>query len=168
NLRVISRTSVMQYKGTKKTVPQIAAELHVDALVEGAVQLVGDRVRITAQLVDGKTDEHIWAESYDRQLSDVLLLQNEVASDIAQQIDLQLTPQQQQRLHAEARAVNPQAYQDYLLGRYYWNMRTADGLDKAGTYFAQAIEIDPNFALAYSGQADYYAYLTVLGGPEVL
>jgi TolB-like protein/DNA-binding winged helix-turn-helix (wHTH) protein/Flp pilus assembly protein TadD len=168
NLRVISRTSVMQYKGTKKTVPQIAAELHVDAVVEGAVQLVGDRVRITAQLVDGKTDEHIWAESYDRQLSDVLLLQNEVASDIAQQIDLQLTPQQQQRLHAEARAVNPAAYQDYLLGRYYWNMRTADGLDKAGTYFAQAIEIDPNFALAYSGQADYYAYLTVLGGPEVL
>jgi TolB-like protein/DNA-binding winged helix-turn-helix (wHTH) protein len=168
DLKVISRTSAMQYKGTKKTLPQIARELHVDAVVEGAVQLVGDRVRITAQLVNGATDEHIWAETYDRELSNVLLLQSEVASDIAKQIDLQLTPQQQQRLHAQARPVNPDAYQAYLLGRYYWNMRTAEGLDKAGKYFADAIQKDPNFALAYSGQADYFAYLTVLGGPEVL
>lgn len=168
DLRVISRTSVMQYKGTKKPLPQIAAELHVDAVVEGAVQLVGDRVRITAQLVNGATDEHIWAESYDRDLRDVLLLQNEVASDIAKQIDLTLTPQQRQRFHAATRAVDPDAYQAYLLGRYYWNMRTAEGLDKAGKYFAQAIKKDPNFALAYSGQSDYFAYLTVLGGPEVM
>jgi TolB-like protein/DNA-binding winged helix-turn-helix (wHTH) protein/Tfp pilus assembly protein PilF len=168
DLRVISRTSVMQYRGTKKTVPQIAAELHVDAVVEGAVQLVGDRVRITAQLVDGVTDQHIWADSYDRQLSDVLLLQNEVASDIAKRIDLSLTPLQKQLLHASEHAVDPEAYQAYLLGRYYWNMRTADGLDQAGKYFAQAIQKDPNFALAYSGQADYFVYLTVLGGPEVL
>ena len=168
DLKVISRTSAMQYKGTRKTLPQIASELHVDAVVEGAVQLAGNRVRITAQLVNGATDEHIWAETYDRELSNVLLLQSEVASDIAKQIDLRLTPQQQQRLHAEARAVNPDAYQAYLLGRYYWNMRTAEGLDKAGKYFADAIQKDPNFALAYSGQADYFAYLTVLGGPEVL
>jgi TolB-like protein/DNA-binding winged helix-turn-helix (wHTH) protein len=168
DLKVISRTSVMQYKATKKSLPQIARELQVDAVVEGAVQLSGDRVRITAQLVNGATDEHIWAENYDRELSNVLLLQNEVASDIAKQIDLRLTPQQQQRLHAEARPVNPDAYQAYLFGRYYWNMRTAEGLDKAGKYFAEAIQKDPNFALAYSGQADYFAYLTVLGGPEVL
>jgi len=142
--------------------------LHVDAVVEGAVQLAGDRVRITAQLVNGVTDEHIWAETYDRELSNVLLLQSEVAGDIAKQIDLRLTPQQQQRLHAEAHTVNPDAYQAYLLGRYYWNMRTAEGLDKAGKYFAEAIQKDPNFALAYSGQADYFAYLSVLGGPEVL
>src|SRR5579864_1666859 len=168
DLKVISRTSAMQYKGTKKTLPQIASELHVDAVVEGAVQLAGNRVRITAQLVNGATDEHIWAETYDRELSNVLLLQSEVAGDIAKQIDLRLTPQQQQRLHAEAHTVNPDAYQAYLLGRYYWNMRTAEGLDKAGKYFADAIQKDPNFALAYSGQADYFAYLTVLGGPEVL
>jgi TolB-like protein/DNA-binding winged helix-turn-helix (wHTH) protein/Flp pilus assembly protein TadD len=168
DLKVISKTSAMQYKGTKKSLPQIASELHVDAVVEGAVQLSGDRVRITALLVNGATDQHIWAENYDRELSNVLLLQSEVATDIAKQIDLQLTPQQQQRLQAGAHPVKPDAYQDYLLGRYYWNSRTADGLKKAGDYFADAINKDPNFALAYSGQADYFAYLTVLGGPETL
>jgi TolB-like protein/DNA-binding winged helix-turn-helix (wHTH) protein len=168
NLKVISRTSVMQYKGSKKSLPQIAGELHVDAVVEGAVQLVDNRVRITAQLVDGATDEHIWADRYDRELSNVLLLQSEVASDIAKQIDLELTPQQQLRFKAGAHPVNPDAYQSYLLGRYYWNMRTGEGLAKAGQYFAEAIQKDPNFALAYSGQADYFAYLTVLGGPEIM
>ena len=168
NLKVISRTSVMQYKGSKKSLPQIASELHVDAVVEGAVQLVDNRVRITAQLVDGATDEHIWAERYDRELSNVLLLQSEVAADIAKQIDLELTPQQQQQFRASAHPVNPDAYQSYLLGRYYWNMRTGPSLAKAGQYFADAIQKDPNFALAYSGQADYFAYLTVLGGPEIL
>src|SRR3984957_3293413 len=130
NLKVISRTSIMQYKGSKKSLREIAGELHVDAVVEGAVQLVGNRVRITAQLVDGASDEHIWADRYDRELSDVLLLQSEVAEDIAKKIDLQLTPQQQQRLHAGAHPVNPDAYQSYLMGRYYWNMRTGEGLDK--------------------------------------
>ena len=168
NLKVISRTSVMQYKGSKKSLPRIAAELHVDAVVEGAVQLVDNRVRVTAQLVDGETDEHIWADIYDRELSNVLLLQSEVAGDIAKQIDLELTPQQQLRLKTSAHPVNPDAYQSYLLGRYYWNMRTGEGLAKAGQYFADAIQKDPNFALAYSGQADYFAYLTVLGGPEIM
>lgn len=168
NLRVISRTSMMQYKGTKKSLPQIASELRVDAVVEGAVELVGNRVRITAQLRNGVSDEQVWTDTYDRELSDILLLQTEVARDIAKQIDLQLTPQQQQRIQAGARPVNPDAYQSYLLGRYYWNMRTGEGLAKAGQYFADAIQKDPNFALAYSGQADYFAYLTVLGGPEVM
>ncbi len=167
DLKVISRTSVMQYRGTRKTLPQIARELHVDAVVEGAVERVENRVRITAQLVNGSTDEQIWADNFDRELRDVLVLQSEVADNIAKQIDLHLTPQQQQNLHA-AHLVDPDAYQSYLWGRYYWNTRTPDGLKKAGEYFADAIKKDPNFALAYSGQADYFSYLTVLGGPEVL
>jgi adenylate cyclase len=170
NLKVISRTSAMQYQGTKKSARQIARELHVDAVVEGAVQLVGNRVRITAQLVDGTSDEQVWADHYDRELSDILLLQNEVATDIAQQIGLQLAPRSQASTEPQTSVtastkgipvgsnrahttVNPDAYRAYLLGRYYWNMRTADGLDKAGHYFARAIKEDPNFALAYSGQA---------------
>jgi TolB-like protein/DNA-binding winged helix-turn-helix (wHTH) protein len=168
NLKVISRTSIMQYKGTKKSLRQIAAELNVDAVIEGAVQLAGSHVRITAQLVNGATDQHIWAEAYDRELSNVLIMQSEVAGDIAKQIDLELTPQQQLRLKTSAHPVNPEAYQAYLLGRYYWNMRTGEGLAKAGQYFGDAIQKDPNFALAYSGQADYFAYLTVLGGPEIM
>jgi TolB-like protein/DNA-binding winged helix-turn-helix (wHTH) protein/Tfp pilus assembly protein PilF len=168
DLKVISRTSVMQYKGTRKPLPQIARELGVDAIVEGAVQLSGQRVRITAQLVDAATDKHIWAEDYDRELSDVLLLQSEVARDIAAKIDLQLTPQQRRQLEKQAHTVIPEAYESYLLGRYYWNKRTADGLQKSGTYFHRAIQQDPNYALAYAGLADYYAFLTLLGGPEIM
>jgi TolB-like protein/DNA-binding winged helix-turn-helix (wHTH) protein/Tfp pilus assembly protein PilF len=168
DLKVISHTSVMQYKGTHKPLPQIARELNVDAVVEGAVEFAGDHVRITAQLVDAATDQHIWAEKYDRELSNVLLLQSEVASDIAKQIDLKLTPQQRERLAAEARPVVPEAYQAYLLGRYYWNKRTADGLAKSGQYFQDAIKKDPNYAVAYSGLSDYFAFLTLIGGPEIL
>lgn len=168
NLKVISHTSVMQYKGSHKPLPEIAQELNVNAVVDGAVQLDGDRVRITARLVDAATDQQIWAEHYDRELRNVLLLQSEVARDIAAQIDLELTPQQQQRLQAGARPVVPEAYQSYLLGRYYWNKRTADGLAKAGQYFQDAINKDPNYALAYSGLSDYYAFLTLIGGPELL
>jgi TolB-like protein/DNA-binding winged helix-turn-helix (wHTH) protein/Flp pilus assembly protein TadD len=168
DLKVISHTSVMQYKGTHKPLPQIARELNVDAVVEGAVQLSGDHVRISAQLVDGRSDQHIWADNYDRDLSNVLLLQSDVARDIAKQIDLQLTPQQQMRLAKDAHPVNPDAYQAYLLGRYYWNKRTADGLAQSGQYFQQAIQKDPNYALAYSGLSDYFAFLTLIGGPEIL
>ena len=168
DLKVISKTSAMQYKGTKKSLPEIASELHVDAVVEGAVQLSGDRVRITAHLANGATGQDIWGENYDRELSNVLLLQSEVATDIAKQIDVRLTPQQQQRLQAAAHPVNPDAYQSYLLGRYYWDKRTANGLAQSGQYFQDAIQKDPNFALAYSGLSDYYAFLTLIGGPEIL
>ena len=168
DLRVISRTSVMQYKGTHKPLPQIARELGVDAIVEGAVQLSGTRVRITAQLVDAASDRHLWAEDYDRDLSNVLMLQTEVARDIAAKIDIQLTPQQQQQLAKQTHPIVPEAYESYLLGRSYWNKRTADGLQRAGTYFQNAIDKDPNFALAYTGLADYYAFLTLLGGPEIM
>jgi len=168
DLTVISHTSVIQYKGTHKPLPQIASELHVDAVVEGAVEFAGDRVRITAQLVDAETDRHLWADTYDRELSNVLLLQSEVATDVAKQIDLQLTPQQRQRLREQARPVVPEAYQAYLLGRINWNKRTSDGLAKAGEYFQQAIQKDPNYALAYSGLADYLAFLSLIGGPEIM
>src|SRR5713101_185231 len=107
DLKVISHTSVMQYRGTHKPLPQIARELHVDAVVEGAVQLSGNHIRITAQLVNGRSDQQIWADSYDRDLSDVLLLQGDVARDSAKQIDLRLTPQQQLRLAKAAHPVNP-------------------------------------------------------------
>jgi TolB-like protein/DNA-binding winged helix-turn-helix (wHTH) protein/Flp pilus assembly protein TadD len=167
NLKVISHTSVMQYKQAHKPLPEIARELNVDAIVEGAVQLSGNHVRITAQLVDAATDQHLWAQTYDRELKDVLILQSEVAQDIAKQIALELTPQQQQHLTNDVHQVNPEAYQDYWLGRYYWNQRP-NGLAKAGQYFQQAIQKDPNYALAYSGLSDYFAFLTLIGGPEIL
>lgn len=167
-VKVISHTSIMQYKGSKKPLRQIAAELHVDAIVEGAVRLDGNHVRVTAQLINGTTDQHIFAEDYDRELGDILFLQTDVATDIAKQIDVEVTPKQKKTLHAAAHPVNPDAYQSYLMGRFYWNKRTANGLAQSGHYFQDAIDKDPNFALPYSGLSDYYAFLTLIGGPEIL
>src|SRR5579872_4555769 len=157
-LRVISRTSIMAYKGVRKPLPQIAHELNVDAVVEGTVLRSGDRVRITAQLIEASTDKHIWSQSYEGELRDTLALQNRVASAIADQIRINLTPQEQAALKS-AKAVNPEAYQSYLKGRYFWNKRTAEGLKAALAYFEQATEEDPNYAKAYSGLADTYALL---------
>ena len=168
DLKVISRTSVMQYKGTRKSLPQTARELGVNLIVEGAVQLSGNRVRITAHLVDATTDRYLWAEDYDRDLKDILLLQSEVAQDIAKKVEIKLTPEQKERFARQIHPVDPEAYDAYLRGRYYWNKRTADGLKKSGEYFQKAIERDPNYAIAYSGLADYYAFLTLLGGPEIM
>jgi serine/threonine-protein kinase len=168
-LRVISRTSVMRYKKTEKTLPQIAKELNVDAIVEGSVLRAGDRVRITAQLIQASTDRHLWAESYDRNLRDVLSLQSEVSRAIASEIQTKVTPQEQARL-ASARAVNPEAYDLYLKGRYEWNKRSKEGLERGLEYFQQAIDLDPNYALAYSGVADSYVVLGnwgLLPGVEV-
>jgi serine/threonine-protein kinase len=157
-LRVISRTSVMQYKGVKKPLPQIARELNVDAVIEGSVLRSGDRVRITAQLIQAVTDKHLWAKSYERDLRDVLALQSEVAGAIANEIKIKLTPQEQARL-ASARPVNPEAYQAYLKGRLFWNKRTVQGLKKAIEYFNEAIDKDPSYGLAYAGLADCYNLL---------
>jgi TolB-like protein/DNA-binding winged helix-turn-helix (wHTH) protein/Tfp pilus assembly protein PilF len=157
-LRVISRTSVMVYKGAGKPLPQIARELSVDAVVEGTVLRSGDQVRITAQLIEASTDKHIWSQSYEGELRDTLALQNRVASAIADQIRINLTPREQAALKS-AKAVNPEAYQSYLKGRYFWNKRTADGLKAALAYFNQAIEEDSKYAQAYSGLADTYALL---------
>ncbi|MFQ5724746.1 MAG: tetratricopeptide repeat protein, partial [Terriglobia bacterium] len=155
-LRVISRTSVMQYKDVKKPLPEIARELNVDAVVEGSVLRAGDRVRITAQLVHAPTDTHLWAESYDRELRDILALHSEVARAIAREVKVTVTPEEETRL-AAARAVNPEAHELYLRGRYHWHKRGREGLEKSLQYFQQAIEKDPGYARAYAGLADVYA-----------
>jgi TolB-like protein/Flp pilus assembly protein TadD len=157
-LRVISRTSVMIYKGAHKPLPQIARELNVDAVVEGTVLRSGDQVRITAQLIDALTDKHLWSQSYDGELRDTLALQSKVASAIADQIRINLTPREQAALK-NVKLVNPEAYESYLKGRYFWNKRTADGLKAALAYFKQATEEDQKYAKAYSGLADTYALL---------
>jgi len=156
-LRVISRTSAMHYKGTNKTLPEIAKELNVDGIVEGSVMRSGNRVRITAQLIQTRTDQHLWAENYERDLGDVLKLQSDVAQAIAQQLRVQLTPQQQARL-GSAPGVNPEAYEAYLKGRFYEgpSFSTPQGFKNAQHYFEEAIQKDPSFALAYVGLADCY------------
>jgi TolB-like protein/DNA-binding winged helix-turn-helix (wHTH) protein len=164
SLRVISRTSVLQYKGTKKGLPEIARELHVDAIVEGSVIRSGRRVRVTAQLLQAPTDQHLWAETYDRDIGDVLKLQGEVADSIAQQIRAQLTSHQQAQLRRAA-VVDPAAYDAYLKGRLYFSTEFTkpDSLKKAQHLFEEAIRKDPNFALAYAGLADTYVYLAFSG-----
>ena len=157
-LRVISRTSVMAYKHTRKSLPQIARELNVDAVVEGSVLRSGDQVRITAQLIEAATDRHVWSQSYQGALRDTLALQNNVARAIADEIRISLNPQEQAALR-HATVVNPVAYESYLKGRYFWNKRTANGLKSALAYFNQTIEEDPTYAQAYSGLADTYALL---------
>jgi TolB-like protein/DNA-binding winged helix-turn-helix (wHTH) protein/Flp pilus assembly protein TadD len=164
SLRVISRTSVMQYKGARKPLPTIARELNVDAIVEGSVVRSGQRVRVTAQLVQARIDQHLWAETYDRDLGDVLKLQDEVADAIAQQVRAQLTPTRQSQLR-QGSAVNPAAYDAYLRGRLYFvnEFNKPDSLRKAQHYFEASLQQDPNFALAYAGLADTYVYLTFDG-----
>jgi adenylate cyclase len=163
NLRVTSRTSAMRFKGSGKPLPQIASELNVAAIVEGSVVRLGDRVRITAQLIEAKADRHLWAKTYERASRDVLALQDDVARDIADEISLKLSDQQRARLTATHR-VDPEAYDAYLKGRVYWNMRTEEGLRRAQSYFERAIAKDPTFAPAYSGLADSFLYRGYLWG----
>ena len=155
SVKVISRTSIMRYKKTDKSLPEIARELNVGGIIEGTVQRSGDRVRITAQLIEGATDKHLWAQSYERAVKDVLALQDEVARDVANEIKVKLTPQEQARL-TRARPVNPEAHELYLRGRFHWNKRSPEGVRKSIEYFEQAIEKDPDNALAYSALADSY------------
>jgi TolB-like protein/DNA-binding winged helix-turn-helix (wHTH) protein/Flp pilus assembly protein TadD len=155
-LRVISRTSAMTYKGAHKSLPQIAQELNVDAVVEGTVLRSGDQVRITAQLIQASADKHLWAQSYEGDVHQTLALQRQVARAIAEEIQIELTSHERDVLKS-VKTVNPDAYEAYLKGRFFWNKRTADGMKKAIDYFSQAIESDPNYAQAYAGLADSYA-----------
>jgi serine/threonine-protein kinase len=157
-LRVISRTSAMHYKGSDRRLPDIARELQVDAVVEGSVERSGERVRITVQLISARTDQPLWTKNYQRDLRDVLDLQSEVAGAIAQEIKVKLTPREEARL-AGGRRMDPKAYQLYLRGRYHWNQRTEEDLDKALDYFQQARETDPSSPLPYAGLADTYVIL---------
>ena len=161
-LRVISRSSVMHYKATAKTAPEIARELDVDAVLEGSVARSGGRVRITAQLIEAQADRHLWAGSYEGQAQDVLGLQDAVAREVVKQIRLRLTTEQEGRL-TRSRPVNPDAHEAYLKGLYYWNKRDKAGLEKAIEYFNQATSIDPNYALPYAGIAQCYIPLTYFG-----
>jgi adenylate cyclase len=157
-LRVISRSSVMQFKGAnRKPPPEIAKMLNVDAVVEGSVMRIGDRVRITAQLIDAPADKHLWADSYERDSRDVMALQDDLASAIARQINIELTPDEQARL-GNARPVNPQAHEAYLKGRYFLSSYTREGVADAIQQFELAIKADPTFAPPYSGLADAYTY----------
>jgi len=163
-LRVISRTSTMQYKGAHKPLPQIAKELNVDAVLEGSAQRSGDRVRITAQLIRAATDTHLWAESYDRDLRDVLGLQKEVARAIAQQIQVKLTPQEQTVLKA-SRPVDPEVHDLYLQGLYHAYQSSEKEFATAISYFERAIAKDPGYAPAYAGLTDCYVNLSTYYWP---
>jgi TolB-like protein/DNA-binding winged helix-turn-helix (wHTH) protein/Tfp pilus assembly protein PilF len=157
SLRVLSRTTAMAYKGTHKSLPEIARELNVGTVVEGTVLRSGDRVRITAELVQVSTDHHLWAETYESPIGDILALQNQVASAIVREIRIKLTAEEQQQL-ATTRPVLAESYEDYLKGRYYYaNNRSSEGLIKAIDYFQRATKEDPSNALAYSGLANCYA-----------
>jgi TolB-like protein len=158
-LRVISRTSSMQYKGTKKSLPEIGRELNVDSVLEGSVLRAGDRVRISAQLIRVSTDEHLWAETYDRDLKDVLPLQGDVARTIANQIKVTLSPEEQSRL-TRPPAVNSKAHEDYLKGLYYLHRNTEGDLRTAIEYFQRTTEQDPNYASGFAGLASAYANLS--------
>ena len=163
-LRVISRTSTMHYKGTNKRLPRIAEELSADAVVEGTVARSGDRVRVTAQLIHASTDRHLWARSYDRELRDVLALQAELAGAIVQAVQVKLQPEERIRI-GRASAVDPDAYDAYLKGRFYFSKRSPQGMAKAIDYFQRAIEKDPTYAPAYSGLSDTYRHFGILGLP---
>ncbi len=156
-LRVISRTSMMRYKGTKKSLPEIARELNVDAVVEGTVQRSGDRVRIIAQLLYAPTDRHLWAQSYERDVRDVLGLQEELALAISQEIRVKLKPQEQARLAGHS--ADPEAYEAFLKGQYYFVRLTPEALNQAISYYQEAIAKDPRYAAAYAGLAFAYANL---------
>ena len=162
-LRVISRTSVMRYKGTKKPLPEIAKELNVDALVEGTVLRSGDRVRVTVNLLHASTDRHLWAETYERDFHDVISLQDEVARAIAEEIKIKVTPQEQARLSISP-AVSPEAYRLYLQARYHSNKRTLPGFEKSVQLFQQAVAHDPNYASAYAGLAEAYGLIPFYEG----
>src|SRR4030088_347650 len=164
SLRVISRSTAMAYKHTRKPLSEIANELHVDAVVEGTVLRVDNRVRITAELVQVSTDHHLWAETYESQIGDVLALQNRVSSAIVNEIRISLSPQDRERL-ARNPAIAPEAYENYLKGRFYWNKRTDENLNKAIAYFSQATAQDSHYALAYAGLSDCYAIVgaTIFG-----
>ena len=158
-LTVVARSSVAKYKGSNLAAKEIGKELNADYLVQGSVRRWSDRVRITVQLIQAQSQTDLWTESYDRELKDLLAVQDSVVRSIASQIHIALTEEQKTRL-TNPRQTRPEAYEAYLKGRYYWNKRTADGMQKAEHHFQQAIDSDPTYAAAYSGLADCNSGLT--------
>ena len=162
SLRVISRGSVLQFQGGRVPSPEIGRRLNVEAIVEGSVTRTGDRVRVTAQLIDAAADRHLWAESYEGNVSDLLALQRDVAAAIADRIQAKLTARERAGL-TSARRVNTDAYLAYIKGRSFWNQRTPAALEKGVSSFEQAIDADPGYAPAYAGLADCYMDTAVIG-----
>jgi TolB-like protein/DNA-binding winged helix-turn-helix (wHTH) protein/Tfp pilus assembly protein PilF len=163
SLRVISRTSAMHFKGSKETLPQISRDLQVDAVVEGTVARGEHRVRITAQLIQASTDHNLWARTYERDLKDALALQDEITQDITEQIRVKLSPKERS-VFRQVNAVDPEAYDELLKGRYWLSSWTSDRAWRALDYFQKAIAKDPKYALAYAGVADSFVTLVVSGG----
>jgi TolB-like protein/Tfp pilus assembly protein PilF len=161
-LGVIARTSAMKYQGTKKSIREIGAELGVAYVLEGSVRRALGRVRIAAQLIQVRDETHLWAQTYERSLTDILKLQSEVARAIAREIRVKLAPREERRLAASS-AVSPQAYEAYLKGRHLWNTRTEDGMRKSIAHYEQAIRLYPQYAMAYAGVADSYVMLACRG-----
>jgi len=157
-LRVISRTSAMRFKGSDKPLPEIARELRVDGVVEGSALLAGGRVRVTVQLIEAASDRSLWARSYERELTDILSLQSEVARAIADEIRVQVTPEEQDRLKPKG-PVNPEAHVAYLQGRYLWNRWNTESFKASLVRYREALDADPGYALACAGLADSYATL---------
>jgi TolB-like protein/tetratricopeptide (TPR) repeat protein/predicted Ser/Thr protein kinase len=160
-LRVISRTSVMAFKGAKRSLPDIARQLHVEAVAEGSVRRNEDKVQINVQLVQASTDVQLWGRSYEQDLRDILTLQNAVARAIADEIQIKLTPQEQAQLSRKDQ-VDPIAHEAYLTGRFYWNKRTPQGLQKSIDSLERAVSIDPKYAVAYAALAYSYHLLPEL------
>lgn len=160
---VISRTSVMRYKVPDKSLPEIARDLNVDAIIEGSTLQEGGRVRINVQLIDARNDRHLWGDKYDREYREILILTSEVARDIARQIEVSLTPQETEWL-AGSRPVNPEAHEAYLKGKYYFNQLTAESLTKSIEQYQQAIALDPNYAPAHSGLAEAFMFSALSHG----
>ncbi|TFB10342.1 adenylate/guanylate cyclase domain-containing protein [Candidatus Marinimicrobia bacterium MT.SAG.3] len=158
SLKVISRTSVMQYKGVRKSLPEIAKELNVDAILEGSVMHAGGEVRITVQLIRASTDEHLWANDYTDKLENVLSLQGRIAKAIAKEIKLTLSPEEELKLSPDKK-INVEAHEAFLRGKHFWNKRTGDDIKKALKYFEEAVNIDPLYALAHVGIAESYLLL---------
>lgn len=156
-LKVIARTSVMGYKGGEKKIDEIARELRVGTILEGSVRKAGDKLRITVQLIDSESSDHLWSENYDRKLDDVFAIQSDIAGK-AEALKVKLLGSEERRIEKKA-TENLEAYQLYLQGRYFWNKRTKEGLMKGIEYFEQAIRKDPNYALAYAGLAECYSIL---------
>jgi TolB-like protein len=155
-LKVISRTSSEMYRERGvKSIPQIAEELKVAYILEGSVQRYGQKARITVQLIDAKNDNHIWVDSYDRDIRNVFQTQSEIAIQIASELDAILTSEQESQMQ-EDKTSNIEAFELYQIGRFYWNKRTLDGYAESIKYYEQAIEEDPGYGLAYAGMADTY------------
>jgi TolB-like protein/Flp pilus assembly protein TadD len=163
DLKVISRTSTQHFKSAPENLPEIAKQLGVSNILEGSVQKAGEQVRVNVQLINALNDTHLWADTFDRKLTDIFAVESEIAKTIAESLQAKITGSEKTAISKKP-TENPEAHELYLKGRYFWNRRSTASLRKAGDYFQQAIDLDPNYALAYAGLADVHSLLPVYAG----